>query len=178
MTLNIDPASTIRDGKTVRARGRTPHGALVLEVVDEMTAWNPREFVAAFQRWHAGQLSIIQLNVLALLEATGPLPMSRLAESLDLAVASLTGIVDRMEARRLVERRRDSVDRRVVLVAPGPASRKVFADINQRRRRGLAKLLAGLQDDELRGLLAGHRALRAARAELARALLPDKRAAK
>ena len=149
-----------------------------MEVVDELTAWNPREFIAAFQRWHDGQLSLIQLNVLALLEATGPLPMSRLAESLDIAVASLTGIVDRMEARKLVERRRGAEDRRVILVAPGPASRKVFADINQRRRRGLAKLLAGLQDEELRGLLAGHRALHAARAEMAKRLPLEKRGPK
>src|SRR5262245_57002473 len=144
------------------------HGLLVGEVLDELTSWNPREFIAAFQRWHQGQVSLIQLNVLTLLEATGPLPMSRLAESLDISVASLTGIVDRMEARSLVKRRRDAEDRRVVNVVPAAGGRKLFAQIDRRRRLGLRKLLATLGDEELRGLLAGHRALRAARAELAR----------
>ncbi len=44
------------------------------------------------------------------------MPMSKLADALDVSVASLTGIIDRMEARGLVERRREPGDRRVVLV--------------------------------------------------------------
>ncbi|HET9852360.1 MAG TPA: MarR family transcriptional regulator [Candidatus Limnocylindrales bacterium] len=143
------------------------HGALVDEVVGELTSWNPREFIAAFQRWHQGQISLIQLNVLTLLEATGPLPMSRLAGALDISVASLTGIVDRMEARSLVKRKRDAEDRRVVKVAPAAGGRKLFAQIDRRRRDGLRRLLANLAEEELRGLLVGHRALRAARANLA-----------
>ena len=137
---------------------------LVTEVVDELTAWNPREFIVAFQRWHHGQISLIQLNVLAMLEATGPLQMNRLAEALDISVASLTGVIDRMEARDLVSRRRDVEDRRVILVEPGEGGRRVFAEIDKRRRDGLATLLAALGEEELRGLLAGHRALRQARA--------------
>jgi DNA-binding MarR family transcriptional regulator len=162
VTLNID--ATKKKAGITKGRPRP----LVDEVVDELTAWNPREFIAAFQRWHQGAISLIQLNVLALLEATGPLPMSRLAEALDISVASITGVVDRMEARGFVERRRDSDDRRVITVQPADGARQLFADIDKRRRAGLGALLAALSEDELRGLLAGHRALRAARAELAR----------
>jgi DNA-binding MarR family transcriptional regulator len=161
VTLNIDATA---------ATAATPggeHGALVADVVSELTSWNPREFITAFQRWHQGQISLIQLNVLTLLEATGPLPMSRLAEALDISVASLTGIIDRMEARSLVKRKRDAQDRRVVNVAPAAGGRKLFAQIDRRRRVGLAKLLVTLADEELRGLLVGHRALRAARGRLA-----------
>ena len=161
MSLNIDATP----GKS--ASRRDAHGALVADVLTELTSWNPREFITAFQRWHQGQISLIQLNVLTLLEATGPLPMSRLAESLDISVASLTGIIDRMEARSLVKRKRDGADRRVVNVAPAAGGRRLFAQIDRRRRAGLAKLLETLADDELRGLLAGHRALHAARKELA-----------
>ncbi|MEO5704266.1 MAG: MarR family transcriptional regulator [Candidatus Limnocylindrales bacterium] len=135
-----------------------------MEVVDEMTSWNPREFIAAIQRWHQGEISLIHLNVLMLLEATGPLAMSRLAGGLDISVASVTGVVDRMEARGLVERRRDADDRRVILVHPAEGGRQLFRDIDQRRRIGLTKLLGKLSDAELEGLLAGHRALRTARA--------------
>ena len=161
MTLNVDP--TKRTGP-----GSAPRGdrSLVAEVVDELTSWNPREFIAALQRWQHGQVSLVHLNVLILLEATGPVSMSRLAEALDISVASITGVVDRMEARGLVERRRDAVDRRVILVHPAEGGRRLFRDIDQRRRRGLSKLLRRLDDAQLAGLLAGHRALRAARAEL------------
>ena len=130
--------------------------------------WNPREFIAALQRWHQGSVSLVHLNVLTLLEATGPMPMGRLAEQLDISVASMTGVIDRMEARGLVERRRDSDDRRVILVQPGKGGRKLIEDIGKRRRLALTALLSRLTDEQLEGLLEGHRALRTARLELAR----------
>ncbi len=42
--------------------------------------------------------------------------MGQLAEDLDVSVASVTGIVDRMERRGLVERERGTGDRRVIMV--------------------------------------------------------------
>ena len=156
MTLNI--SATLNDR------------ALVAEVADELTSWNPREFIAAFQRWHQGSVSLAHLNVLILLEGNGPLSMGRLAEALDISEASATGIVDRMEARGLVERQRDATDRRVVLVASGPGALEVLGGIDARRRSALTRLLSRLTDEELRGLLVGHRALRAARLEFAKTL--------
>ncbi len=89
-----------------------------------------------------------------------------LAEALEVSVASMTGIVDRMEKRSLVERRRGGEDRRVVLVYPTEAGRDVFRDIDRRRREGLARIIERLSDEELAGLLKGHRALREARAAI------------
>jgi DNA-binding MarR family transcriptional regulator len=157
VTLNI---STTQKN---RHRARSNARPLVGEVVDVLTSWGPRDFIGAFQRWHAGSVSLIHLNVLILLEGTGPLPMSRLAEALDISVASITGVVDRMEARGLVARRRDAADRRVILVEPAEGGRRLFADIDARRRKGLGKLLEKLSDAELTGLLHGHQALRVAR---------------
>ena len=92
--------------------------------------------------------------------------MGRLAEALEVSVASATGIVERMEHRGLVERRHDEEDRRVVLVHPTPGAANVFAAIQQRRREGLGRLLQALSDRQLVGLVSGHRALRRARARL------------
>ncbi|HYK94954.1 MAG TPA: MarR family transcriptional regulator [Candidatus Dormibacteraeota bacterium] len=165
MTLNISPEPS-NPKASDRAR------PLVTEVVDELTSWNPREFITAFQRWHQGQVSLAHLNVLILLEANGPMPMGRVADALDISVASATGIVDRMESRGLVERHRNADDRRVVLVVPAAGAKAVLSDIDTRRRKALTKLLAMLTDDELSGLLTGHRALRAARVEFARTMGP------
>ena len=87
-------------------------------IVDELTNWNPRERMGMFRKWLEGSLSIVQLHVLTVLETAGPLPMGKLADALDVSVASATGIVDRMEQRGLVERRHDEADRRIVLVHP------------------------------------------------------------
>lgn len=165
MTLNISGSQS----KPTRAKAaKAVARPLVDQVVDELTSWNPREFITAFQRWHAGSVSLVHLNVLTLLEASGPMPMGRLAEQLDISVASITGVIDRMEAKGLVERRRDTEDRRVILVHPGKGGRKLFDDMGRRRRLGLAALLSKLSDEQLQGLLEGHRALRAARMEFAR----------
>jgi DNA-binding MarR family transcriptional regulator len=177
VTLNIDatrkngadssPANDAGVGGTA-SPGPDPNdrarSALETDVVEELSSWNPREFVAAFRRWHQGAISLAHLNVLTLLEAEGPMSMSHLAEALDVSVASATGIIDRMEARDLVSRRHDTTDRRVVLVEPAAAAAALFGGIDARRRQGLEHLLARLSDDELRALLQGHRALRAARA--------------
>ena len=166
MTLNIDPTQSDVEESGKRS---APSRRLVQEVVNELSSWNPREFVAAFQRWHQGQVSLVHLNVLMLLSASGPMPMSRLAEALDISVASVTGVVDRMEARGLVERRRDSEDRRVIMVTTAEGGNQIFAEIDQRRRQSLGILLNELSRDELVGLLKGHRALRSARQQMARA---------
>ena len=168
MTLNI--AAGLKAARSARTHPKStaPQRVLVQETLAELSAWNPREFITAFQRWHAGSISLIHLNVLTLLEATGPMSMGRLAEALDISVASITGVIDRMEARGLVERRRDAEDRRVVLVQPAKGAKKIFGDIDGRRRKALGMLLSRLTDQELQGLLEGHRALREARKEFAR----------
>jgi DNA-binding MarR family transcriptional regulator len=157
-------ALNIREARKSRKAPASPsERALVGAVLDELSSWNPREFITAFQRWHQGSISLIHLNVLTMLEASGPLSMSRIAEALDISVASATGVIDRMEARGLVRRQRHPVDRRVVLVQPAAGGRKVFGDIDARRRKALSVLLSRLSDEELTSLLVGHRALRAAR---------------
>jgi len=136
--------------------------ALADDLIDELAGWNPTDRLRAFTKWHQGSLSLVQLIVLTILEGRGPLPMSRLAETLDVSDASATGIVDRMEKRGLVERGDDPADRRVVLVRLTPDGAAIFRDHQQQRRGRLALLVDRLSDDELAGLLLGLRGLRAA----------------
>ena len=144
-----------------QAAGRA---GLADDLVRELTSWTPRERMGAFRRWQHGALSLVHLNVLTLLEAEGPMAMGRLAEALDVSVASATGIVARMTARGVVERRHDADDRRVVLVHLTPRGTRVFQNLEQHHRQRLARLIDQLSEDELTGFLMGLRALRAARA--------------
>jgi len=141
--------------------------ALLDQLLDELGGLGPRQRVGLFRSWHRGALSLVQLSVLAILEAEGPLPMNRLAEWLDVSDASATGIVDRIERRGFVERRHATDDRRLVLVHLTDAGRSVFQDIERHRRERVASLLDELADDELAGLLRGLRAMNAAAARLA-----------
>lgn len=137
---------------------------MVVEVVDELTSWKPADREKVFRTWLKGSLSLIHLHVLTVLEAMGAMPMSRLADTLDVSVASATGIVSRMEERGLVERLHHQEDRRVVLVQPTEAGLAVFQDMMAARRDHLTGVLARLSDEELESFLVGLRAVRAARA--------------
>ena len=81
--------------------------------------------MAAFQAWARDTLSLVHLSVLSALEANGPMSMTKLADTMDVSVASATGIVTRMEKRGVVRRRHDEDDRRVVMVEITSAGAKV-----------------------------------------------------
>src|SRR5690349_22226468 len=114
-----------------------------------MVAWRAKERVGVFRQWVRGSLSLVHLHVLTVLESDGPLSMGKLADALDVSVASATGIVDRMEDRGLVERRREGDDRRVVQVAATDAGRAVFVEVATQRKAHLRQLIDGLSEDEL-----------------------------
>lgn len=62
-------------------------------------------------------LAPMQLHALRLIEPGAELPMSSLAGKLFCDASNVTGIVDRLEARGLIERRAAAHDRRVKLLA-------------------------------------------------------------
>jgi DNA-binding MarR family transcriptional regulator len=151
------------NGSASEPAGSGTREDLVESLLDEMTPWDPRERMSAFKSFLSGSLSLIHIHVLTILEVEGPLSMGRLAEELDVSVASATGIVGRMEQRRLVERRHDEADRRVVVVHPTRVGGEVFARLRRHRRNRLKKLLGQLTDTELTAFLTGLRAMRRAR---------------
>jgi MarR family transcriptional regulator, organic hydroperoxide resistance regulator len=67
----------------------------------------------------AGELELAHMQALALkqLQPGAPLPMSALAEALGCDASNVTGIVDRLEARGLIERCAAEHDRRVKMLA-------------------------------------------------------------
>jgi len=161
VSLNISPAR--KESTRSKAGAKRSRDALIADLIGEMTSWSARDRMNAFRSWLKGSLSLIHLHVLSTLEADGPLPMSRLADMLDVSVASATGIVSRMEERNIVERRHTDDDRRVVLVVPTEAGIAVFRTMTEQRRERLAALLGKLSDEELGALQVGLSAIRKAR---------------
>jgi len=139
---------------------------LIDDLLDELTSHNPAQMLRSMRRWPSGPVSLVHINVLSVLDLDGPLPMRSLAEALDVSQASATGIVDRMEQRGLIERRRDDEDRRVIRVALRDDGRRLIEGVAAERRERLHILLNELTDDELDGFLRGTRALREARERL------------
>lgn len=81
--------------------------------------------------------------------ADAPLTMSALARALDASLPSMSGIVDRIEARGLIERDRSSDDRRVVQVRLTARGRDWLCEMETVRRDKLERVLGHLDDERL-----------------------------
>ena len=77
-------------------------------------------------------LSFQQSMALMQLDPDTPLPMSALAQGLQCDNSNVTGIVDRLEAAGLAERRPDARDRRVKTVALTEHGRALRAEVKRR----------------------------------------------
>ena len=85
------------------------------------------------------ELSPVQAYVLRLIEPGEGVPMGRLARGLACDASNVTGIVDRLEARGLIERRPGAGDRRVkvlVVTREGERLRATMLAAHGRAARG------------------------------------------
>ncbi|MFJ9854034.1 MarR family winged helix-turn-helix transcriptional regulator [Streptomyces sp. NPDC101150] len=91
--------------------------SLTVEVVDLIGTVVARYYEEYEHAAAEHSLTGAQARVLSLLSVE-PLPMRKVAQRLKCEPSNVTGIVDRLESRGLVERRPDPADRRVKLAAP------------------------------------------------------------
>lgn len=99
----------------------------------------------------SAQFDLSFAQAMALRELDEPLPMRELADRLCCDASNVTGIVDRLEARGLVERRTAPDDRRVKHLVLTDAGR----ELRREHRHGLTvdlPLLDDLSSDERRQL--------------------------
>jgi DNA-binding MarR family transcriptional regulator len=78
--------------------------------------------------WAASQLTLTQVRALRRI-AHEPKPLGQLASELRLTPPSLTRVIDRLEERGLIERRRDPSDRRKVVAAILPAGLRLVTSV-------------------------------------------------
>jgi DNA-binding MarR family transcriptional regulator len=82
-----------------------------------------------------------QLRVLTIVATNRHTNMSRLAEALDVVPSSASRLCDRLEATGLLRRVPDPRDRREVRLLLTPSARRLMAELRERRRNALAKVL-------------------------------------
>ncbi|MCL8013357.1 MarR family winged helix-turn-helix transcriptional regulator [Streptomyces sp. AS02] len=133
----------------------TPHKThrpdeLTLEVVDLIGAVVARYHEEYDEAAAEHALTGAQARLLSLLSLE-PLPMRKLAQKLRCEPSNVTGIVDRLESRGLVERRPDPADRRVKLAAATQEGRQVARSLRDSLRFA-REPLAGLSEAERQAL--------------------------
>jgi DNA-binding MarR family transcriptional regulator len=132
---------------TPRTASRRPD-ALTLEVVEligEVVARYHEEYEEA-AAGHA--LTGAQAKLLGLLTLE-PLPMRKLAHKLKCEPSNVTGIVDRLEARGLVERRPDPADRRVKVAVATDEGRRIARTLRDSLRFAREPLAALTEQERL-----------------------------
>ncbi|MHB0988800.1 MAG: MarR family winged helix-turn-helix transcriptional regulator [Bellilinea sp.] len=99
-------------------------------------------------------LTLPQFSVLkCVLSHQNNISVSALAEATHQVLPTITGILNRLEERGLVVRRRSPTDRRTQLISITPPAENLLAEFSQRNRSQMSALLAKLNPDERRFLL-------------------------
>lgn len=97
-----------------------------------------------------------QFYVLATIGYAGGLPFGEIGEKMMVTVSNLTGIVDRLEQKKLVSRKRDEHDRRVVHVVLTEKGARLYKSSIPLFEKSLAGIFSSLEKPchrELSGLL-------------------------
>lgn len=79
----------------------------------------------------------------------GDLTIGELSHKINLAFSTTTDLVDRMEKSHLVERRRDTKDRRVVRIHLLPEGKEIIREVIKKRQAYLSTVLTDLTDDQV-----------------------------
>lgn len=83
-----------------------------------------------------------QLDALLVLREFGELTMGELCQKMFLACSTATDLIDRMERNGLIERVRDTADRRVIRLRVLPKGSSVIDEVLEARRGYLATILS------------------------------------
>ena len=133
------------------------------------TLWNSSRVF--FDRW---QLSPSQFNILNLLYGQpGGLTQSELSRQLIMHRSNVTGLVDRLEARQLVERQESATDRRVYRVVLTREGRKLVQQILPHYYQAAENVWGNIPAARARQLVAELELLRANAERIARTAIRE-----
>ena len=94
------------------------------------------------------ELSESQLNVLDALFHLGPLSQKDLGKKLLRSSGNMTMVIDNLEKRKFVERKRGTKDRRIIVVHLTPAGEKLIGKVLPQKVVAVTKEIIKLSKDE------------------------------
>ncbi|MEJ2724292.1 MAG: MarR family transcriptional regulator [Deltaproteobacteria bacterium] len=112
------------------------------------------QYTKALEKTH--HVTSAQLSCLLALYENGPLPPSQIGRIIMVNSSTVTGIIDRLERKGLVERARTSQDRRIITIsltgegsmlvknAPLPVQNKIVAGIRRLSTEEVEQIVCGL----------------------------------
>ena len=108
--------------------------------------------------WQIAELTLTQVQVLRALRG-GPQTLSKLGQANGMSPTSVTRLVDRLERRGLVRRRRESDDRRLVQVHLEPEGERLLGEVRVVQGSYIHRAVQAMTPVELHRLSASLRRL-------------------
>jgi len=126
--------------------------------IDELALW--RSIADSWKRVQKGaeknlmssDLSFAELRILRVLRDQGSSPMNHFSAETMLSHPTITGVVDKLEERGLVERIRNLNDRREVLIAITPKGKEILAKGEEIHKRFVERSISVLHEGEMETL--------------------------
>ena len=100
-------------------------------------------------------LTFPQLSVISILSKHGKQKVSEISEKMGLSDSTVSGILDRLEQKNMIERKRNKDDRRVVKIYLSEGSRKICHNFHQKKEKYFAQLLKKLTEKEIKEVIKG-----------------------
>jgi MarR family transcriptional regulator, 2-MHQ and catechol-resistance regulon repressor len=94
------------------------------------------------------RITFSQYSVLLALSRSGPMQMNRLSEHMLVAPANVTGLVDRMERKGYVRRKRGERDRRLYVIEETERGSQTFKSISSKFKQYIGNLGSTLTREE------------------------------
>lgn len=104
-------------------------------------------------------ITIPQFTALQILISEGDLTIGELSQKMSLACSTITDLADRMEKNKLIVRKKDEKDKRVVRIEALPKGYEIVEKVLEKRRIYLAENLIDFDDKEKEMLKDGLKAL-------------------
>lgn len=120
-----------------------------LRKVDYIIRLKGREILKDFN------ITIPQFTALQILIYNGDLTIGELSQKMGLACSTITDLVDRMENNKLVVRKKDQRDKRVVRIEVLPIGFEIVEKVLEERIRFLESKLDVLSEEEIEALNEG-----------------------
>jgi DNA-binding MarR family transcriptional regulator len=89
-----------------------------------------------------------QLQALGLLVNNGPMLMKKMSDAMLVTPANVTGIVDRLEEKRLARRTAGNADRRATILEVTPGGEALYGRVAKKKADMVQKALATFTEDE------------------------------
>ncbi|WP_297026854.1 MarR family winged helix-turn-helix transcriptional regulator [Thermoplasma sp.] len=94
-------------------------------------------------------LSVTEFTIMRQLSDNGPMSMATIASAINVTPGWVTGVIDKMEDKGLVMRKREETDRRIIKISLTDHGKEAYEGAKKKHFDFIERSLAGLSESDL-----------------------------